>query len=486
MWQLPFTIPDGGRFNGSILGGGRVVSDLVIREHGTVQSEDWVLGSSGWIIHGDGSVEFNNGVFRGAITASTIDIGGSDATSFHVDVNGNLWAGAGSFASAKFSIANTGAGYLNTSLDVGTGGYISIVSSTNNYLRLGNYPSDSGFPIIKFFEANTLVGQLSYDSTLDCLTIGGAGGFGVYLFSSTGRTFALPPSGEAYLGNGSGQVDVNLILKETSHSSSKRSAIIHENVGQIGVDINGNGTRDWYIYDSVGGYTPFVITFASGRADIGGGFGPSLGPWVAGGSYACFAHNGMFGTSASYALLQDNLGNTYINSPSGQETFHRIANTTIARTTGAGFYVSMPGSSSTTDVVDGGSGLLAVFTSRRANKKNIAPIPNPIQKFMALNPVTYQWRRGVGIDGDRNPFVDRLVRHGFVAEELAEVDHDLASWGVLRPFGHDASPKSMNDTRPDPTVEDIVPVSINVRGILALTVAVVQELVRRIEALEST
>jgi hypothetical protein len=45
----------------------------------------------------------------GTISASTIDIGGADATSFHVDVNGNMWLGAAAFASGPFRVSNAGA-----------------------------------------------------------------------------------------------------------------------------------------------------------------------------------------------------------------------------------------------------------------------------------------------------------------------------------------------------------------------------------------
>lgn len=36
-----------------------------------IQSPDYVPGVAGWIIRQDGSVEFNNGVFRGTLTAAT-------------------------------------------------------------------------------------------------------------------------------------------------------------------------------------------------------------------------------------------------------------------------------------------------------------------------------------------------------------------------------------------------------------------------------
>jgi hypothetical protein len=45
---------------------------------------------------------------KGALGASTIDIGGEDTSSFHVDVAGNMWLGAATFAAAPFSVSKEG------------------------------------------------------------------------------------------------------------------------------------------------------------------------------------------------------------------------------------------------------------------------------------------------------------------------------------------------------------------------------------------
>ena len=83
--------------NGSVLNGG------------SFYSPNFSKGVAGWAINAAGDAEFNDGTFRGAVTASTIDIGGSDATSFHVDADGNLWLGDALFASAPFKVSNAGA-----------------------------------------------------------------------------------------------------------------------------------------------------------------------------------------------------------------------------------------------------------------------------------------------------------------------------------------------------------------------------------------
>ena len=49
-------------------------------------------------------------VISGAISASTIDIGGADETSFHVNVDGNMWAGAATYniGTNPFAVSNEG------------------------------------------------------------------------------------------------------------------------------------------------------------------------------------------------------------------------------------------------------------------------------------------------------------------------------------------------------------------------------------------
>jgi hypothetical protein len=76
--------------------------------------------------------------FSGAISASTIDIG-SGATSFHVDVNGNIWSGATAFASGVFKVSNAGVLTLtgaSSSISIGSGNSIFIASS--NGIQLGH------------------------------------------------------------------------------------------------------------------------------------------------------------------------------------------------------------------------------------------------------------------------------------------------------------------------------------------------------------
>lgn len=81
----------------------------------------WTEGRAGWIITGDGRAEFNNAIIRGNFRSITLDVGDGDK-SFHIDIDGNIWSGSASLATAKFSVLNDGkVRILNGSIDIGEG-----------------------------------------------------------------------------------------------------------------------------------------------------------------------------------------------------------------------------------------------------------------------------------------------------------------------------------------------------------------------------
>lgn len=73
-----------------------------------LRSSNYVAGSAGWRILGDGNAEFSNVTVRGRLTGSTIDIGANANAVFKVDADGNMWIGAANYADAPFRVSNTG------------------------------------------------------------------------------------------------------------------------------------------------------------------------------------------------------------------------------------------------------------------------------------------------------------------------------------------------------------------------------------------
>lgn len=158
---LTFTGPEVNSKSGTVMSDGIASSliqsgDIVSRINvvdGYLQSDGFVTGSTGWQIKDDGTAEFNSGTFRGSLAAATIDIGGADATSFHVDIDGNMWWGAdGSYAAASIKISSGGSVSLTTgtfagslSANTGTLGALTIASGGNIKFGQTAYNTGTGF-----------------------------------------------------------------------------------------------------------------------------------------------------------------------------------------------------------------------------------------------------------------------------------------------------------------------------------------------------
>jgi len=111
----------------------------------------------------------------GAISASTIDIGGADATSFHVDADGNMWLGAAAFNIGTNPFAVSSAGVLRA------------VSGTIGAWTLGATTITS---------ANITLDQGNDKITVNTLTIDGANNrirSGNYVSGAAGAGFTLEP-----------------------------------------------------------------------------------------------------------------------------------------------------------------------------------------------------------------------------------------------------------------------------------------------------
>ena len=113
-----------------------------------VQSATYSAGSSGWRISADGTAEFNGGGF----SVTSIDIGGSDNSSFHVNTEGDMWLGASASVSAPFRVSKTGAmtatsgtfsgAITGSTIDIGSGN-TSFHVNTSGTIWSGNSASAS-------------------------------------------------------------------------------------------------------------------------------------------------------------------------------------------------------------------------------------------------------------------------------------------------------------------------------------------------------
>ena len=121
----------------------------------------FTVDASGNMVATDGTF---TGTLTGTVTASaatitgpsieggTIDIGGADATSFHVDAAGQMWLGAATYAAAPFRV--TAGGALTASGVTATGTIRTAASGTR--IEMGNNGNDE----ISFYSAQTYPGAI--------------------------------------------------------------------------------------------------------------------------------------------------------------------------------------------------------------------------------------------------------------------------------------------------------------------------------------
>jgi hypothetical protein len=93
-----------------------------------------------------GALTATSATITAAITGGTIDIGGADTTSFHVDSSGNLWLGASAYAPAPFKISSAGV------ITVGGTGEVTITSSGGFSCATTGYFRDSTYPTTRYLK----------------------------------------------------------------------------------------------------------------------------------------------------------------------------------------------------------------------------------------------------------------------------------------------------------------------------------------------
>ena len=133
-------------------------------------------------------------------------------------------------------------------------------------------------------------------------------------------------------------------------------------------------------------------------------------------------------------------------------------------------------------------GFLYYISSREVIKERIVGVSqaDALTRIAALRPVEFAYKEEA-VDLGLNTMVGYNTRRGFIAEEVAAVDHWMAEWGWIDP---DDPYKLVNDAKialniSDHDLEDAVPVNYDDRAIVADLVAVVQQMNTRLAALES-
>lgn len=153
--RLPWTIPGGQQVQFTPYQiAGRGGGDAFVSGNGTLRSEGFQTGVSGWRVLGNGNVEFNDGNFRGDISGATGTFTGaltvgSGNTVFKVASDGDMWIGHADQGSAPFQVDNLGnltatsgdfSGTLDGEISAATMiGNTVVTNDSANSLQSGNF-----------------------------------------------------------------------------------------------------------------------------------------------------------------------------------------------------------------------------------------------------------------------------------------------------------------------------------------------------------
>lgn len=320
----------------------------------------------------------------------------------------------------------------------------------------------------------------------------------------TGRfTGTVTTEGNVVINNSS----PTIYLKDTDN----RSAMIHVNSNLFYVlRGNGNNSETW---ETVGGYWPLQIDLENNNATFGGTlFAPGsatcarfitnnaspsleLGDWSSASTWSAVeGYNGYLllgNTSNRACYLRTNNGAAVNIGANGSDTLvvnngNIVVNGTTANSTlnvigGTGWFSAMSAGSGATVV--NYFGFLQYVSSRRELKENIVSIlsSDGLNRILALRPVEFTMKPEYLADA--NEYTPFDVKRGFIAQEVAEVDHRYGQWGWVDENQMMATEPAIKGELP---LEDATPIYWNHDAVIADLVASIQVLTARIFELEAT
>lgn len=417
-----------------------------------VGNGSYANATTGWLINGQGKSYFYDATIVGSI-----DIGGFDSGSFHVNTDGDLWSGAGTLAAAPFKVLKEGdvtANTITTKNLTLTGN--TVLSSTDNskiYLGNGVYNNNNTPFYVDSNSQFSLGNKLTWDGST--LTVSGniniTGGNTLTLINnaesnaSTAYNTAISAQGIAI----SAQSDAN---DAYSLASTKIEA------GYIQVSLDSGETIIRGNHITTGSINANLITTGTLNAD-----------YIYGGTISGSAINVDYDIKCGTGTLR--VGHNRGLQSDG--TFATTTSTTTCRVHAYGSY---------------GSEVFREPASRRELKENIEDISGATEILKKLRPRIFNWKIDAHDPVDPTtgqPWTDEAKAinefnkaFGFIAEEVAE---DYPALALYRSPSHLPSedPESFFD------INSWTPAMWKDMDMIPLLVKAVQELSAKVEELES-
>ena len=319
------------------------------------------------------SLAANATITSPVISGGTIDIGGNDASSFHVDADGNMWLGAATYATAPFKVSSTGALAATSATITGvvtTGGAAADINNNGTEIDGGKIAAGS-------ITANEI------------------------------------SAGFVYAGNiSAGQINTGSLSADRISGGTISGVTFIADNGFIGGFTLSGG--------SLVGYSASTVINPNGNINIASDFNAS-GSVNAGGNMAAS------GFIEAGTVLQ---AGSYINSAFSITAGTYIQSNTHFYGIGAG---SVSAAGSTNLRRRDSDGKFAIESSKRELKKDITAIENSVDLIQGLSPVSFRFKD----ESDYDLYSDEIKQnyllrkeYGFIAEDIAQAVPDL---GIYTP-----------------------------------------------------
>lgn len=367
-----------------------------------------------------------NAGFKGAISGGTIDIGGADTSSFHVDSSGNMWLGNASYASAPFRVSSGGSlvasavSITGGTLDIGGADTSSFHVDSGGNMWLGNasylsapFRVSSGGALVATSAtitgainatSGTFSGTITASGTISGGTITGATITGS-TFSTTGTNYvSISGSSIQLINNNSGGFSAEIYMNGLLGYGGR---IRSDNLIEIRSDYS---TDSWIRVGSASAETvigygslSYIATFQAGLVGITGDLhvNTTSGGYGASWSTQQFYVSSSNGDAGIAIRAQNDAGTVQIRVG--------VSNTTAYfRNSSDGGWANVEAGTMYTNGT--------LVTSSRNIKENIAPVcdsVNAIDVLNAITPVTFNYRDKVLYGEDLNL--------GFIAEDVREI-----------------------------------------------------------------
>ncbi len=275
--------------------------------------------------------------------------------------------------------------------------------------------------------------------------------------------------------------------------------------------LRGNGGLTTGGVESTGSLVKFYHGTASVCTTFAGGLHATAGQFAVGSGttdkVAVVSGGGISLLASNTVMVAATTAHTYISNPSVTSV---MCNNRYGFTTDGSTTRIKGGASSTTKISTNGTNLyvypsvtsatyymgmtssweMTYFSSAERYKERVTTVTgsDALTRISALRPVDFYWK-GDTISGT-SPMTAFDKRRGFIAEEVADIDHTYGGWGWYSPDDEYAllGPNDPENEVPDEDyydLEEAVPTNWNYEAIIADLVAVVQSLESRLAVLET-